>query len=140
MYQHNRWILLVDGNTDRAAKLATAMHHLDRRVEVARNGATGLLRAHETRPDLIVVAGRMPVLDGYRMVDALRSEPQTSDVPVILITEGSTHEELARGWSAGADFCIPWDSGEEDGIRTLHGLLARLEPRSGLAVQLAYAS
>ncbi len=117
-------LLLVDGEVKRAERLAKRLDHLDFDVRVADNGATALLMAHETIPDVVISAADLPILDGCRMLNALKSAPETSHIPVLLITEGSSQEEIARGWTAGADLCIPRNQGEADLLATLHRALS----------------
>lgn len=124
MHQQHGLLLLVDGDRNRAERMARRLSGLGFQVAIATNGAEGLLMAHERRPDVVVTAAEMPILDGYRMLDALRSQPQTCDLPVILITDGSSHEELARGWTSGADLCVPRNQGEADVLATLHRALS----------------
>ena len=119
-------ILLVDGDVARAERLAERLDHFDFAIQIAANGALGLLTAHAERPKAVVAAAEMPVLDGYRMVDALRSTSETREIPVVLLTEGSGPEELARGWHVGADLCIPRDQGEAHVLATLHRVLSSI--------------
>lgn len=124
MHRQRGVLLLVDGDLHRAERLAHRLAHLELDIEIADNGAVGLLKAHEIQPDAVVAATDMPVLDGYRMLDALRSQPATRDLPVILITDGNSQEELVKGWTAGADLCIPRSQGEADILATLHRALS----------------
>lgn len=116
--------MLVDGEVSRAERLAKRLDHLGFEIQVVGNGATALLQAHEASPDVIISASELPILDGYRMLEALRSKEETSALPVLLITEGSSQEEIARGWMAGADLCIPRNQGEADVLATLHRALS----------------
>lgn len=123
MHRQRGVLLLVDGELGRAERMAKRLAHLDMDVEIADNGAVALLKAHELRPDVVVAATHLPVLDGVRMLDALRSQAATRDIQVILITDGNKEEELVRGWNAGADLCIPRSQGEADILATLHRAL-----------------
>lgn len=116
--------MLVDGEAARAERLAKRLDHLDFDVLLAHDGATALLKAHEIRPDVVISAADLPILDGCRMLNALKSKPETHHIPVLLITEGSSQEEIARGWTAGADLCIPRNQGEADLLATLHRALS----------------
>jgi DNA-binding response OmpR family regulator len=137
MYQQRVKLLLVDGNLERVSRIADRLRHLKFQVEIATNGAAGLLKTHEERPDVIVVAADLPILDGYRMTDALRSKPQTVELPVILLTEHGSDEEVARGWKCGADFCLPWDQRDAEIFSALHQVLARLSPVEGCSAGLS---
>ena len=124
MHQRQGLLLLVDGEVKRAERLAKRLEHLEFDIQVADNGATALLKAHETRPDVIISAAELPILDGCRMLEALKCAPETYGIPVLLITDGSSQEEIARGWTAGADLCVPRDQGEADLLATLHRALS----------------
>jgi PleD family two-component response regulator len=126
MHQRRVILLLVDGEVTRAERLAKRLAHLDCEIHVADNGATALLKAHELLPDVVISTADLPILDGYRMLDALRARAETLDIPVMLITEDSSQESIARGWTAGADLCIPRCQGEADVLATLHRALQSL--------------
>jgi CheY-like chemotaxis protein len=77
-------------------------------------------------PDVVITTGEMPILDGYQMLEALRSKQQTSDIPVLILTDGSRQEDEARAWQVGADLCIPLNQGEADVLATLHRALSSI--------------
>lgn len=134
MHQQRGRLLLVDGEAPRAERLAHRLAHLGLHIQIVADGATALLKAHEFKPDAIVADSKAPILNGYRMLEALRDEPATSRIPVILMTEGSGQDELAKGWAAGADLCVPRNQGEADVLATLHRALSsmgRRMPASG---------
>lgn len=140
MHQQRQLMLLVDGEVSRAERLAHRLASLNFDIQIADNGATALLQAHQLRPDVVVAASEMPILDGCLMLEALRKKPRTADIPVILLTDGNSHEDLVRGWTAGADMCIPWGHGEADVLATLHRALASLRAREPWRRDLALAS
>jgi DNA-binding response OmpR family regulator len=65
-------------------------------------------------PDLVILDVMMPGRDGLELLRALRSEPATSEVPVVLLTAKATDAEVWEGWTAGADYYItkPFDLDE----------------------------
>jgi len=126
MHQQRMKLLLVDGDVARAERLARRLSGPEWDIQFADNGASALLKAHAARPDVVVSTSELPVLNGFLMLQALRSEAQTCHLPVILLTEGSSHEELARGWKSGADLCIPRGQGDVDVVGTLHRALSGL--------------
>jgi DNA-binding response OmpR family regulator len=110
-----------------ATQVETLGHHLSERgiqVITAGNGASGLLAAHAEKPTLIIVEAEMPVMDGYLMLEALRRDPVTRGMSVIMLTPEAAGADVARGWLCGADFCLPKDCGLSDLMltveRTLH--------------------
>lgn len=126
MHQRRMKLLLVDGDRARAERLARRLTGPEWEIQFADNGAGALLEAHAVRPDVIISTTNLPVLNGFLMLEGLRQERQTRGIPVILLTEGNSHEELARGWKAGADLCIPRGGGENDMVSTVNRALAGL--------------
>ena len=55
----------------------------------ATDGVDGLAKVQQTQPDLIVTDSVMPVLDGFGFLRALRDDPATEAVPVIMLTSGN---------------------------------------------------
>ncbi|MEO7804626.1 MAG: response regulator, partial [Actinomycetota bacterium] len=62
-------------------------------------------------PDLLVLDVTMPVMDGFQVVEELRSRPETAGLPVILLTALSSNEEIWAGWNKGVDYYMtkPFD-------------------------------
>jgi PAS domain S-box-containing protein len=79
-------VLVVEDNPEHQAVLAEIVRRLGHVATVADDGRAGLAAALADRFDLIVADVDMPHLDGVRMCRALRAEPATADVPVVLIT------------------------------------------------------
>ena len=140
MHQRRKLLLLVDHEVSRAERLARRLAHMDYDVQLADNGATGLLKAHETHPDVVITTGEMPILDGYQMLEALRSKQPTSGIPVLILTDGNRQEEVARAWQVGADLCIPLNQGEADVLATLHRALSSMRHASEANSTMALVS
>jgi CheY-like chemotaxis protein len=72
-------------------------------VTVVENGLLGLEMALQDCPDLIVSDINMPGMSGLAMVKALRLDPRTSRVRIMMLTSESSAENEADGFAAGAD-------------------------------------
>ena len=72
-------------------------------VSIGRNGAEGLSMAQSRRPDLIISDVTMPIMDGFDLCQAIRSDASLNTVPVILLTAMTGVEDVVRGLNAGAD-------------------------------------
>ncbi len=80
-------------------KLAAACYT----VEQAENGATALAAVRKNKPDLILLDVMMPDMSGLDVCRALKADPATADIPVVLITALSDRNAKMEGLEAGAD-------------------------------------
>lgn len=94
-------ILLADDNADMRAYLRRL---LGKRWQVTcvRDGDAALTTAREQLPDLILSDVMMPGLDGFALLESLRSEPATAEIPVILISARAGEEATTHALRAGA--------------------------------------
>ena len=101
--QHDRArILVVD---DKAENIHTIMNILQDRyaITAATSGEQAIQMAcRSPRPDLILLDIRMPDMDGYEVLQTLKSDPLTRDIPVILVTALTDAVDEAHGLSLGA--------------------------------------
>ena len=72
-------------------------------VVSAGDGREGLERAKKDKPDVILSDIMMPRMDGLALVTALRAEPKTKAIPVILLSAKAQNAEVKAGLEAGAD-------------------------------------
>jgi PAS domain S-box-containing protein len=95
-------VLVVDDNADMREYVRRLMAD-DYEVVTATNGEEGLQLALATSPDVVLADIMMPVLDGFGLLQALRSAPETSTIPVILLSARAGEEARSEGMDAGAD-------------------------------------
>lgn len=97
-------VLIVDDNHDLLNLISDSLALLgDYATLTADNGADGLMRALELRPDCMVIDVRMPGLDGYQLVRALRGDPETAAMPLVILTALTQDKYKFAGLLAGAD-------------------------------------
>jgi PAS domain S-box-containing protein len=95
-------VLLVDDNRDMleyVERLLSSRFH----VITAQNGLLALQKAHDGKPDLVLSDVMMPEMDGYELLAALRQDPATSSVPVVLLSARAGEESRIEGMQSGAD-------------------------------------
>ncbi|MEY2448999.1 MAG: hypothetical protein QOH79_2475 [Acidimicrobiaceae bacterium] len=72
-------------------------------VLVARDGEEGIEVARADQPDLIVSDIMMPKVSGLELVSALKADPSTSEIPIILLSAKAQNADVRSGLDAGAD-------------------------------------
>jgi DNA-binding response OmpR family regulator len=72
-------------------------------VLVARDGEEGIEVARTDQPDLIVSDIMMPKVSGLELVIALKGDPATSEIPIILLSAKAQNADVRSGLDAGAD-------------------------------------
>lgn len=89
------------------------MHQLDQKYNFyfAPDGVSGLKKAEEIVPDLIITDIMMPGMDGFELCQKIRSSELLSHIPVIIVTARTSKEDRIKGLQAGADSYIekPFD-------------------------------
>jgi signal transduction histidine kinase/FixJ family two-component response regulator len=94
-------ILVVDDNADMRDYLRRLLNDWD--VETATDGPSALEAARAAPPDLVLTDVMMPGLDGFALLQALRSDASTAGVPVLMVSARAGEEERVSGLAAGAD-------------------------------------
>lgn len=95
-------VLVVEDNADMRT-FVTSVLSPHWRVLQAVDGEEGLEIARAERPDLVLTDVMMPRLDGFGLLNELRSDPQTASVPVVFLSARTAEEDAVGGLAAGAD-------------------------------------
>ncbi len=118
-------VLVADDNADLRSYLTRVLgSQFD--VEAVGDGEAALARVREDPPDLLISDVMMPRMDGFQLLEALRRDPDTRELPVVMLSARAGEEASIEGLQAGADDYLPKPfSGRE--------LLARVMARVELA-------
>lgn len=129
-------VLIVDDTPDNLRLLSTALSQHGYTVRSAINGALALSSAQVIKPDLILLDIMMPGLNGYEVCERLKSDPKTSDIPVIFISAIDDALDKVKAFSVGGvDYITKPFQIEEVLVRIEHqlkiwNLQKRLEEQS----------
>jgi signal transduction histidine kinase/DNA-binding response OmpR family regulator/ligand-binding sensor domain-containing protein len=96
-------ILLVDDNDDLRSSLKKQLEELNFKVIESKNGKEGLVIALSKNPDLIITDVMMPLMDGKEFCKVIKSNFETSHIPVIMITALGDISNKVEGIKIGAD-------------------------------------
>jgi CheY-like chemotaxis protein len=96
--QHSR-VLIIDDDPMVGELLRQQLENLGCQAVLAQNGRDGLRLAEESRPAAIVLDLRMPEMDGWEVLAALKSKPELADIPVIM--QSILEDDRTKGYSLG---------------------------------------
>jgi CheY-like chemotaxis protein len=96
-------VLVVEDNADAAETLREMLEMWDHEVEVAHDGREGLDKARAFQPDVILCDIGLPVMDGYELARAIRSDPELSSAFLVAVTGYASREDARRAAGAGFD-------------------------------------
>lgn len=109
-----RPVILIVEDTKDVRKYLKSLLNKDYTIYEAVNGLEGIKSATDINPDLILSDIMMPSMDGLEFCSRIKSEWQTSDIPVILLTAKASFESKIEGLEIGADDYLtkPFESKE----------------------------
>ena len=96
-------ILIVEDEEDIAELLEYNLNRQGYQPESVGTGEDGLQLAREAMPDLILLDLMLPKLSGLEVCRSLKADPETSKIPVIMLTAKGEEEDIVAGFDAGAD-------------------------------------
>ncbi len=70
-------------------------------VVTAFDGPEALRKVESDRPDLIVLDVMMPKMDGFEVLKRLQANPETREIPIIMLTAKAQDADVFRGWASG---------------------------------------
>jgi signal transduction histidine kinase len=128
-------ILIVDDNADMRRHIQSVIGSRYTTVTAA-NGQEALALIRQRQPSLVLSDLMMPVMDGSQLLRVLKQDPNTSQIPVILITARAGEESLIEGFEKGADdYLVKPFSGKEL-LSRIKAQLRILQLRNQAAEQL----
>ena len=116
-------VLVIEDNRDLAYGLRNNLEIEGYEVEVAEDGATGLVRARSAHSDLIILDLMLPGMDGYRVLRALREEGRRT--PILILTARGEEADKVRGLRLGADDYVTKPFGVLELLARIEALLRR---------------
>lgn len=104
-------ILVVDDEEHVVAAIATNLQLEGYEVIPAYNGMEALEFVREEKPDLVVLDVMMPEMSGWEVLQSLKTDPATENLPVIMLTALSQDRDIEKGWEleANAYLTKPFD-------------------------------
>jgi len=115
-------LLIVEDNGDVVEYLQSILN-TDYNIKLAPNGKAALEKAKEIIPDLILSDIMMPEMDGFEMLEQLKSDFRTDHIPVVILTARGDFESKMTGFEYGADHYLIKPFNEKELLLKLNNLL-----------------
>lgn len=96
-------ILVVDDNRENLELLEAYLEDIDCETLAAYDGPEALQIVKKRKPDLVLLDIMMPKMSGFEVCRKIKSDPHTSDIPVIMVTALTEFGDVERGISSGTD-------------------------------------
>src|SRR5438874_13009031 len=96
-------ILAVDDERHIVRLVQVNLERQGYEVVTAFDGKEALEKVHSEKPDLVVLDVMMPYMDGFEVLQNLKKDPNTRDIPVIMLTAKAQDADVFRGWQSGVD-------------------------------------
>lgn len=96
-------ILIVDDNAQNAELLEAYLESLDCSIRLASDGIEALAKVAEKSPDIILLDIMMPRMSGFEVCRRIKENPETRDIPVVMVTALNELGDVERGVDSGAD-------------------------------------
>lgn len=97
-------------------------------IETAPDGLEALEHIETNRPDLILLDIKMPLLSGWDVLRLIRSNPETRDIPVVVVTAFRDTRSAAESWLEGCTFHMTKPICLEELLLLMHRVLEEAPP------------
>ena len=129
-------ILLADDDEAERENLESVLQAQDYVVKTSRNGKLALFNAIEFRPHIIIINTSLPKLDGFKVLEHIRSNPLLQNTPVIVYTGQTTN--VRKAMDLGADDVLLKPFTEKEFVRSVKARLIRYQRQSSSNAQKSH--
>jgi two-component system, chemotaxis family, chemotaxis protein CheY len=123
-------ILTIDDAKAVRLLVEKVLSPFDCEVNEASNGFNGLFAMEKARPDLMLVDVSMPVMNGIDMLERVKSAPEVSDIPIIMMTSRSDHAYMAEIMTLGAQDTLMKPFSEADLLQKIRSVIKLVPKKS----------
>jgi len=127
-------ILVVDDQPALRRLMDVVLSEAGFEVHLAEGGAEALEAVRAAPPEVCVLDVMMPRVNGWEVLEALRADPATEDLPVVMLTAKGDPRDRLRGWELGCDAYLPKPFDPPDVVNEVMAVLTR-EPAERQALR-----
>jgi len=118
-------ILVVEDESEFRMMLRTRLEANNYEVSEAEDGAAGLEKARNTKPDLVILDVMLPKMDGYKVARLLKFDEKHRNIPIIMLTARSQQTDRETGMAVGGDAYLTKPYESEDVLEIIDRLISR---------------
>jgi two-component system sensor histidine kinase/response regulator len=100
-------VLIIEDHPETSELLGNILQLEGIDFSIASDGKIGIERTRSEKPDLILLDVMMPEMSGFEVCNILKSDPETSYIPIIIVSARASDESVAKGKNLGANDYIP---------------------------------
>ena len=127
-------VLIIEDDEPILKLYQTKLTHDGYDVSVARDGKEGVERSKNMKPDIILLDVMMPIMNGFEVLKALKSMPETKNIPVVILSNYGEIGNITEGLNMGAcDYLIKAEQTPSDVTETICNVLKDKGPMIGKA-------
>lgn len=116
-------VLVIEDEPVIGELLCEVLHLYEIEARGVLSGREGLAAAGEWAPDAVILDLMLPDVNGYEVCQALKSDPRTRDIGVMILTGMLAHADRARAFASGADRFLTKPFQPDDVMRELNALI-----------------
>ena len=121
-------VLIVEDEPPLVELLSYNLEKAGFQAQIARDGDEALLAVEERRPDLVLLDWMLPYVSGIEICRRIRRNPETRDLPIILLTARGEEDDRIRGLDAGADDYVVKPFSPSELVARVRAVLRRTRP------------
>ena len=121
-------ILIVEDDRALVEMLQYNLEKANFQTMIARDGVEALLVISERKPDLVILDWMIPYISGIEVCRRIRRDPQTRNLPVILLTARGEESDRIRGLESGADDYVTKPFSPSELVARVKAIMRRTRP------------
>ncbi|NYS76802.1 response regulator [Halomonas glaciei] len=121
-------VLVVDDEPNIVLSLEFLMEQAGFEVVTAEDGEQALARVTDSQPDLLLLDISLPGISGFDVLERLRNEKATAQLPIIMLTAHGRDVEREKGMALGADDYITKPFSTQSLVEKVKALLIKEQP------------
>ena len=121
-------VLIVEDEPPLVELISYNLEKAGFQAQIARDGDEALLAVEEQQPDLVLLDWMLPYVSGIEICRRIRRNPDTRDLPIILLTARGEEDDRIRGLDAGADDYVVKPFSPSELVARVRAVLRRTRP------------